>query len=77
MPESALCRKRTPVRVNLGVRTLPMETRILAATARTLGYPLTPGHGCPYTRIKKEVPEFPEPPFFVSVRPFNAGRGWL
>lgn len=71
MPESALCRKRTPVRVNLGIRTLPMETRILPATARTLGYPLTPGHGCPYTQ---EVPEFPEPPF--SFQPgLIAGRG--
>lgn len=76
MPESALCRKRTPVRVNLGIRTLPMETRILSATACTLGYPLTPGHGCPYTRIKEEVPEFPEPP--LSFQPgLIAGRGWL
>jgi len=76
MPESALCRKRTPVRVNLGIRTLPMETRILPATARTLGYPLTPGYGCPYTRIKKEVPDSGTSSF-VSVRPFNAGRGWF
>lgn len=47
MPESALCRKRTPVRVNLGIRTLPMETRILPATACTFGYP--------YSRLRLPV----------------------